>query len=258
MELSKTSIAIIGTHGSGKTTLIRKAKQTLEKRIHKTVVFTGEVARQCPYEVGRHSNALAQTWIIRTQDLLESFTCSIGLPVVLDRCLIDQYAYYSYWIGCKMEVENMMTQALSRYREIFMLPPNPQFLEDDGVRPVSVNFQERMAERINRIVDKLKIPIIACEDNEDTTVTQLLQSINKVYECMPEFPSFVDLSLANSGFGQEIIPKFSDDEAVALIEKFVHVESYRSSLRLPLIHLGSHNPSGLRSWFEHVGFKFVD
>ena len=59
-------IAVIGSHGTFKTTLIYFLAGVLKAK-GRNVGIIPEVARACPYFKGSHGNVLAQNWILLTQ-----------------------------------------------------------------------------------------------------------------------------------------------------------------------------------------------
>jgi adenylate kinase family enzyme len=59
-------IALIGTHGVGKTTLCFDLAARL-KRLDRSVHLVTEVARDCPLPLNRDTTLDAQSWILHTQ-----------------------------------------------------------------------------------------------------------------------------------------------------------------------------------------------
>ena len=133
----KRLIPVIGAHGSGKTTAIKKYINKSSKRF----ITVGEIARNCPFEIGSSSNKLAQKWIMNKQFEIEFLLSGISIPSILDRCLIDQYAYYIYWVGRSKIMEKKILRMLSFYERIFVFNPNSNFLIFDGFRPTNSKFQ---------------------------------------------------------------------------------------------------------------------
>lgn len=168
-------LAIVGSHGTGKTTLIEKTK-----KISKFSFFYNvEVARFCPYKVGLESNKKAQNWIFQTQDLVEIECFNSGKSTLLDRCLIDQYAYYRYWCGSNKYIEEYIKNECKRYSFLFYLPPNKKFLKSDGIRPTNPEFQTDIDNLIKKnlmLVPEKKIIFL-----ENNSLDSAIQITNHMY-----------------------------------------------------------------------------
>ncbi|MAG48073.1 hypothetical protein CL617_05705 [archaeon] len=138
---------ITGSHGSGKTTFIKKVKEELGLR---NILFAAisETARFCPHPVGSKSTPIAQQWILYHQAFAEVFSSQFSLPVILDRCVVDHYAYYLHWnSGPKINLESN----LKNYEKVFMLPANEDFLVADGLRPTDIDYQKKIDGTIRKI-----------------------------------------------------------------------------------------------------------
>jgi len=149
-------ISIIGAHGTGKTTLVSKLHSRLQAE-NVSYIIVNEIARHCPFLIGKSSNQSAQEWIINTQRYFEDNCLNINYPVITDRSIIDQYAYYIYWAGENKAIEE---ELINRYRynsRIYLMPLNPAYLIDDGLRPIDVKFQQEIDSIILDILDRLKI-----------------------------------------------------------------------------------------------------
>ena len=59
-------IALIGTHGTGKTTIVHEIVSKLKKRGF-DVDFLGEIARQCPFPINEKTTKKSQIWMILKQ-----------------------------------------------------------------------------------------------------------------------------------------------------------------------------------------------
>ena len=85
-------IAIIGTHGTFKTTLVYFLAGVLKAK-GKSVGIIREMATACPYFKDGRGNILAQNWIILTQVQLERDYEQIYDYVICDRSVVDNYIY---------------------------------------------------------------------------------------------------------------------------------------------------------------------
>ncbi|NTU44347.1 MAG: ATP-binding protein [Chlorobiaceae bacterium] len=161
-------MAIIGPHGSGKTTLINKIKKEKNRPIF---LSTKEVARYCQLNVGKKSDKKSQKWIIETQDYIEKAALSINLPLIFDRCLLDQYAYYRFWCGRDNLIEQMIAKNIVRYDCVVCLKANPNYLVDDGVRPVDIDFQKEIE---SIVIDNLSLFSVNCV-NDGMSISQIYE-----------------------------------------------------------------------------------
>lgn len=97
-------IALIGTHGVGKTTLCFDLAARL-KRLDRGVHLVTEVARDCPLPINRDTTLDAQTWILHTQCAREIAGEASGDVVVCDRSVLDNYAYLVHALGRRPELD---------------------------------------------------------------------------------------------------------------------------------------------------------
>src|SRR5690348_13881954 len=96
--MESTTIAILGAHGTGKSTLAKFLAANIDPTSFgfDSLVLCTEVARSCPFPIGVKSDKQAQEWIFARQE--EQERRATGL-VLADNCLLGQYAYYRYWGG---------------------------------------------------------------------------------------------------------------------------------------------------------------
>ncbi len=97
-------VAIIGSHGVGKTSIAQGAKARLEEQGYR-VEFLGELARQCPFQLNEESDFNAQFYMISGQ-VNEENKAALGEPDILitDRCILDSLIYWR-WIRDKKAKE---------------------------------------------------------------------------------------------------------------------------------------------------------
>lgn len=138
-------IAIIGSHGSGKTTFCRKLRDALNQ--FSEVMTIPDIARFSPKPVGAVSSVDAQSWILERQLMLEQLTLGSHKIILLDNCSAGHLAYFAYWGGTTDLYKSRTSEILSGINHIFFLPPQTRFLIHDGLRPISPDFQSAIAER---------------------------------------------------------------------------------------------------------------
>lgn len=142
-------IALIGSHGVGKTTLCYEVAARL-KRQDRAVELVTEVARRCPLPINRDTTFQAQAWILHTQVAAELAASAEGEIVICDRSVLDNYAYLVHQAGRQPAYDALVGDWLGSYDALFKMPiiDPPSF---DGRRDVSQEFQHG----IDRTIDEL-------------------------------------------------------------------------------------------------------
>lgn len=132
-------IALIGSHGVGKTTLCFDVAARI-KRLDLAVELVKEVARLCPLPINRETTVEAQAWILHTQIAEEIVAASRYQIVVSDRSVLDNYAYMVHQSGRHDAYEPLVRKWMATYDHVFKVPiiAPPSF---DGTRDTSTTFQ---------------------------------------------------------------------------------------------------------------------
>jgi nicotinamide riboside kinase len=135
-------IAISGPHGSGKTILINKMKDSFES-FDKTVYVVEEIARKCPHPL---ETIKSQRWIWENQIKEEIKASKSNCDIILyDRTLLDNLLYYMDLLESNQfdPVFNSFwyytINWMNFYKYISVLPMNPEFIVDDGFRITDMN-----------------------------------------------------------------------------------------------------------------------
>ena len=141
-------IAIIGTHGTFKTTLSYFLSGVLKSRAQ-TVGIVSEVASTCPYLKHGRGDLIAQTWILMTQAQREREKQDIHEYVVCDRSVVDNFIYALE--HCQANnlpmpdwMEPFVLHHLKSYNFLFKTPLNRKGLVPDGIRDVDYEWQEKI------------------------------------------------------------------------------------------------------------------
>jgi nicotinamide riboside kinase len=166
-------IALIGTHGTGKTTLALELTARLKKS-GKNVGFLGELAGKCPLPINENTTPAAQKWIIYNQCVKE-IEENIKFPIlVCDRSVLDGYVYYNYWFGENKSLEETIKEEMQGYDFLFKIPINKEYLKQDGIRSIDPKFQKDIDKKCDYLLTKFSIiPYTAKNLNE------ILQRIQK-------------------------------------------------------------------------------
>jgi nicotinamide riboside kinase len=143
-------IALIGTHGVGKTTLCFELAARLKRR-NVDVEVVREVARRCPLPINQETTSAAQAWILHTQIAWEIEAASGHEVVVCDRSVLDNYCYLAHACGGSPVWERLLDHWLPTYDLLVHVPlwRRPSY---DGVRAVDPTFQESVEELLDRMI----------------------------------------------------------------------------------------------------------
>lgn len=143
-------IALIGTHGVGKTTLCFELAARL-KRLDRSVHLVTEVARDCPLPINRDTTLDAQSWILHSQCARELAAGKDADVVVCDRSVLDNYAYLVHAMGRRAELDPWIRRWCGTYTALFKVPlwQPPRY---DGTRDTDSAFQREVDRTIDELV----------------------------------------------------------------------------------------------------------
>ncbi len=154
-------IALVGTHGVGKTTLCFELAARLKRR-DVDVEMVREVARRCPLPINRETSAQAQAWILHEQMAAEIEACARHELVICDRSVLDNYCYLLYAAGPQEAWEPLLAAWLPTYDLLVKVPlwTAPRW---DGVRDTDLAFQRDIDALLDqqlaaRRLDPLRLP----------------------------------------------------------------------------------------------------
>jgi len=151
-------VALIGTHGVGKTTLCFELAARLKRR-DVDVELVREVARHCPLPINRQTNEPAQAWILHTQMAWELEAEARHAVVLCDRSVLDNYCYLLYAAGPQPHWEPLLARWLATYDLLVKVPvwTQPRW---DGVRDLDVSFQRAIDELLEEQLTKRKLEVL--------------------------------------------------------------------------------------------------
>ena len=149
-------IALIGTHGTGKTTVAHELIAELKKQ-GINAEFIGELARKCPLPINEKTTKDSQEWIIFSQYIQELELQSKCDLIVCDRSVLDGYVYYHRKFRENQLIENFVKEKLKDYVLLIKVPINEKFLQKDGIRSTDKEFQRDIDERFDLLLRKLNV-----------------------------------------------------------------------------------------------------
>lgn len=148
-------VAFIGSHGIRKTTAVHAFANTMQ-RAGRSVEHGREVVRDNPLGINEGATGEAQLWVLMSQIRQELQLSSHANVLVLDRGVMDNFAYYLR--ACDgddpFEVGPLVAKWSQTYDMVVRLHPDVG-LRDDGVRSTSATFRDEVEAILNRTLPSL-------------------------------------------------------------------------------------------------------
>ena len=160
-------LALIGTHGVGKTTLAYELCSLLKKADHNVELVT-EVARQSPFPVNAATTLEGQLWILHAQIAAELDAARRAPNVICDRAVLDNYCYLVNKFGRQPQLETWLAWWMDTYALLVGVPPIETGIPSDGFRSEDRAFQERIHTLLLDLLasapfDHLRAPVLWLE-----------------------------------------------------------------------------------------------
>ena len=184
-------IAIIGTHGTFKTTLVYFLAGVLKAK-GKSVGIIREMATACPYFKDGRGNILAQNWIILTQVQLERDYEQIYDYVICDRSVVDNYIYAIQAYKKEEQplpgwIEPFVLHHLKSYDYLFKTPISPIGLVNDGIRSIDRKWQQEVEEQLIEYLEEKKIKHIGLPVSEAFEYDDIIEYATKQAKFMATY-----------------------------------------------------------------------
>lgn len=146
-------LALIGTHGVGKTTIAYEICSLL-KRSGQNVELVREVARRSPFPVNAGTTLDGQLWILHTQIAAELEAISNAPNVVCDRSALDNYCYLVNKFGRQPQLEQWLLSWMKTYDRLVGISPFAEPITRDGFRSEDREFQRRIDDLLRQILQE--------------------------------------------------------------------------------------------------------
>lgn len=146
-------LALIGTHGVGKTTLAYEICSLLKKADHNVELVT-EVARRSPFPVNEATTLEGQLWILHAQIAAELDAASRAPHVICDRAVLDNYCYLVNKFGRQSQLEEWLVWWMKSYSLLVAVPPLADGIPPDGFRSESLEFQHRIHDLLGDLLNQ--------------------------------------------------------------------------------------------------------
>lgn len=144
-------VAFVGSHGIRKTTAVHAFANVMQ-RAGRSVEHGREVVRDNPLGINEAATGEAQLWVLVSQIRQELWLTPQADVLVLDRGVMDNFAYYLRACGGEdpFDVRPLVAKWSATYDMVVRLLPDVD-LRDDGVRSTSDAFRSE----IESILDDL-------------------------------------------------------------------------------------------------------
>lgn len=165
-------IAIVGSHGVGKTTLSSKLSQIINLPIIPDIVVE---AYNKGFTINEETPLETQFWLFAKQLELER---NFNDKWIADKCLID-YSIYADILLKDQRAKELLSEMIMKnicYDHIFYLPIEFP-IEDDGIRSTDPKFQRAIDERYRQILTERQIPYHILNGSVEARVKQALNII---------------------------------------------------------------------------------
>ena len=136
-------LALIGTHGVGKTTLAFETCSLLKKANYNVDLVT-EIARQSPFPVNAATTIEGQLWILHAQIAAELEATRRAPHVICDRAVLDNYCYLVNKFGRQPQLEPWLAWWMESYAILIGVPAYAEGIIPDGFRSENRAFQQRI------------------------------------------------------------------------------------------------------------------
>ena len=147
-------LALIGTHGVGKTTLTYEICSLLKKADYNVDLVT-EVARRSQFPVNEGTTLEGQLWILHAQIARELESASHARHVICDRSVLDNYCYLVNKFGRQPQLEHWLAWWMESYSLFVYVPPMADGIPPDGFRSENLEFQERIHDLIGEMISEI-------------------------------------------------------------------------------------------------------
>jgi len=164
-------VAFIGSHGIRKTTAAHGFASTMQ-RAGRSVEYGREVVRDNPLGINEGATPDAQLWVLVSQIRQELELAPKAEVLVLDRGVMDNFAYYLRACGGTdpFDLAPLVQQWSATYDLVIRLLPDLA-LRADGVRSTSDSFRNEIEtildERLPGLVEEQRLVTVAASDIGD-------------------------------------------------------------------------------------------
>lgn len=163
-------VAFIGSHGIRKTTAVHAFANTMQ-RAGRSVEHGREIVRDNPLGINESATDEAQLWVLVSQIQMELRLAPKAEVLVLDRGVMDNFAYYLRAAeGDPFDVGPLVSKWSETYDMVVRLRPDIA-LRSDGVRSTSDVFRDEIEalldDRLPKLVPDRRLVEVNASDIDD-------------------------------------------------------------------------------------------
>lgn len=173
-------ISISGTHGTGKTSLLRACERRLAHTPGLDAAFIGEVARKVlAMGLPLNREATLESYFNYVHLQLEAERRATAEVVLSDRSLVDSLAYLEAsrlpeiseaFVAMFREI----VRAEMRFFDVFCLVPIEFGLDVDLVRPADSGYQEEVEESMRRVLRRYHANVVELRGTTEERARQVM------------------------------------------------------------------------------------
>jgi len=168
---TNAKVAFIGSHGIRKTTAVHAFANAMQ-RAGRSVEHGREVVRDNPLGINEGATGESQLWVLVSQIRQELQLAHRADVLVLDRGVMDNFAYYLRACGGEdvFDVAPLVANWSTTYDMVVRLRPDVA-LRSDGVRSTSETFRDEVEtildERLPDLVSDRRLIELRASDIDD-------------------------------------------------------------------------------------------
>lgn len=168
-------IALIGSHGTGKTTAVHELISILKKNSF-DAGYLEETVRSCPFPINDNATEESQKWIFYEHFARELEFGRKSEILVCDRSLLDIYAYYYRKFGRNKAMEELVKENIGSYSLLFYFPLGKfnNRLSTDGVRSVDIKFQKEIDVLVANLLKEFN-PVYSVYENSEKAFNEIVK-----------------------------------------------------------------------------------
>lgn len=190
--MTSKKITIVGSHFVGKTNLCKRIFDYLNQQGH-NVGFLREVVRDCPFPVNEMATVEAQSWILDEQKRREFELEKKNDIVIMDRGVIDNYAYWLR-VAQKLKIDVNFIEKKQKdifnhsknYDLILFLHPFESDIQNDNFRSIDPEWRKQMHDRVFDIMERFQtqfdVPVISLRGTEEEVFEQARRYVDGLVE----------------------------------------------------------------------------